>query len=125
MEQIKAVEFTSTKAISKVDTDRSNVPTGKYIEKTLENTYDEKRTTENNASTAIKNNCHYSFGSGVGSLLSRESRNSSICDGFGCSLRATTELQVNAGQKRSITLYLCGSCVNKFRDQSQRTKLGE
>jgi hypothetical protein len=78
----------------------------------------------------IKKNCD-SPDREVGSLQSSESESplesvspmsqdikltQNLCEGNGCNQRATAELQLNAGQKRSITLYLCDSCINKFRD---------
>jgi hypothetical protein len=38
----------------------------------------------------------------------------SICDGFGCSETAITEITVNAGQLGTVNLYLCEKCIPKF-----------
>jgi hypothetical protein len=37
-----------------------------------------------------------------------------ICDGYGCSETATTEITANAGQLGTINLNLCEKCVPKF-----------
>ena len=67
----------------------------------------------------------------VGSLQSRESRNSSVnplsqdirptqvnknlCDGNGCSRESTTEIEVNVGELGIIKLNLCENCKPKFK----------
>jgi hypothetical protein len=69
----------------------------------------------------------------VGSLQSSESRNPSefanpmsqdtqptqvnknLCDCNGCSLAATTEIEVNVGELGIIKLNLCENCIPKFK----------
>jgi hypothetical protein len=92
MEQIKAVESTSTKTISKIDTDRSNASQGEYIEKSFRIDNGE-RTFENSTSTTI----------------------SLRCDGFGCNREAKIELTVKAGYLGAINLNLCENCRPKFK----------
>jgi hypothetical protein len=127
------------KLMRKIDLERGDVPRSKYLLRILERMYSNEEQYEGK-----NTNCDTQFQCSprVEALRSHELRDqqnlivpmdqekkqskvNNICDAIGCNLRSTTELQVNAGQKRSITLYLCGSCVNKFRDQSQQTKLGE
>jgi hypothetical protein len=109
----------------KIDVERGDVPRSKYLLRILERIYLKEELSEGKNSN---------FDTQFEMLRSREPRDqqdlivpldqeikqpeiSNICDAVGCNLKATTELQVNAGQKRSITLYLCGSCVNKFRGE--------
>ena len=42
--------------------------------------------------------------------------NNNICEGVGCSNKATVQLAVKAGQERTIQLSLCKDCVSKFED---------
>jgi uncharacterized protein YlaI len=42
--------------------------------------------------------------------------NNSICDAVGCSNKATVELTVNVGRKRTIQLFLCKDCISKFEE---------
>jgi hypothetical protein len=39
-----------------------------------------------------------------------------VCDGYGCSSRAKSQLEVNVGPKKTISLSLCESCKTKFND---------
>jgi hypothetical protein len=39
-----------------------------------------------------------------------------ICEGIGCSKKATNCLQVIGGSKGDITLYLCKKCTKLFDD---------
>jgi uncharacterized protein YlaI len=43
--------------------------------------------------------------------------NNSICEAVGCSNKATVELTVNVGRKRTIQLFLCKDCVSKFEEE--------
>jgi hypothetical protein len=40
--------------------------------------------------------------------------NKDLCEAFGCSAKATTEISVKVGQQGTISLRLCNDCVNKF-----------
>jgi hypothetical protein len=108
MVQTKAVEFTSTKNISKIDTDRSNTTQGEYVGKTLRSNGGE-RILENST------NCQDSYDHGVRGLQSRGLTNISICDGFGCNREAIIKIVVNAGELGTIDLNLCGDCRLKFK----------
>ena len=113
-----------TEMISKIDTERGDIPRSRYILRVLRER--NKLKEEGRSSNTTKNNnSQDSPNREVGSLQSSESKSpmsqdikltQNLCEGNGCNQRATTELQLNAGQRRSITLYLCDSCVNKFRD---------
>jgi hypothetical protein len=39
-----------------------------------------------------------------------------VCDGYGCSSRAKSQLVVNVGPKKTISLSLCERCKSKFND---------
>jgi hypothetical protein len=110
----------------KIDLDRGDVSRSKFLLRILERIYSNEELSEGKNS-----NCNTQFQSAprVKILRSQEQdlivprdqeikqpEVNCICDSIGCNLRATTELHVNAGKKRSIILYLCGNCVNKFRD---------
>jgi hypothetical protein len=126
------------KLMRKIDMERGDVSRSKYLLRILEKKYSRDELYEGKSS-----NCDTQFQCNprVETLISHDPRDqqdlivtmdqeirqpkvNNVCDAVGCNLGATTELQVNAGQKGSITLYLCGSCVNKFRDQSEQTKGG-
>lgn len=38
----------------------------------------------------------------------------SICEGLGCSAKATSKVPVEVGAKASIVLLLCGKCKQRF-----------
>lgn len=38
----------------------------------------------------------------------------SVCEGFGCSERATQEIKLSVGTLGKITLNICGKCQSKF-----------
>jgi hypothetical protein len=118
----------------KIDLDRGDVSRSKFLLRILE------RYSNEELSEGKNSNCDTQFQCAprVKTLRSHEQdlivtrdqeikqpEVNSICDSVGCNLRAITELHVNAGQKRSITLYLCGNCVNKFRDSPNGKDWGE
>ena len=41
----------------------------------------------------------------------------SICDGFGCSQEATTQIDEKIGEMGRIVLDLCDECLMEFREQ--------
>jgi hypothetical protein len=45
---------------------------------------------------------------------------SSICEAVGCSNKATINLVVNVGPDRTIRLFLCKNCVQKFEDEAAK-----
>jgi hypothetical protein len=113
----------------KIDLERGDVPRSKYLLRILERMYPNELYQGKNSNCDTQFQCNPR----VKTLRSHEPQDlivtrdqeikpsvNNICDAVGCNLRATTELKVNAGQNRSITLYLCGNCVNKFRDSPNR-----
>src|SRR5918994_2024744 len=102
----------------KIDLERGDVPRSKYLLRILEVMY------SNELYGGKNSNCDTQFQCNPRVKRSHETRDqqdlivptdqeikqpavNNICDVVGCNLRATTERQVSAGQKRSITLYLC------------------
>jgi hypothetical protein len=119
----------------KIDIDRGDVPRSKFLLRILERIYSNEELSEEKNS-----NCDTQFqvAPRVKTLRSHEQdlivtrdqeikqpEVNSIRESVGCNLRATTELHVNAGQKKSITLILCGNCVSKFSDSPNRKNWGE
>ena len=49
------------------------------------------------------------------SIQSTEVKN--ICDGYGCSNAATTQIDEEIGEMGRIVLDLCDDCLLKFREQ--------
>jgi hypothetical protein len=45
--------------------------------------------------------------------------NNNTCEAAGCFAKATTKIDVKVGNQGTISLDLCGNCVNKF-DQKER-----
>jgi hypothetical protein len=37
-----------------------------------------------------------------------------ICEAFGCSAKATTQIAVKVGKRGTIILHLCRNCVDRF-----------
>jgi hypothetical protein len=124
--------------ISRIDLERGDVPRSKYLLRILERMYSSEKAYEGmNNKCSTQDSCDYRVESlshesnsphqdlfiPIGQKL-LQSETSSICNAVGCNAGATTEIQVNAGQKGSITLSLCGNCVDKFRDQAQLDKAG-
>ncbi|MGB6672380.1 MAG: hypothetical protein WBE34_08100 [Candidatus Nitrosopolaris sp.] len=48
------------------------------------------------------------------SNLSPETNNSVICEGVGCSAKATTKVTTRLGSDGTILLFLCDNCNSKF-----------
>jgi hypothetical protein len=43
--------------------------------------------------------------------------NKDICEAYGCSAKATTDIKVKVGKQGKISLLLCKECVNRFTDK--------
>jgi hypothetical protein len=42
--------------------------------------------------------------------------NKKICEAFGCLAVATTEITLEIGQQRAVSLHLCKNCVVRFQE---------
>jgi hypothetical protein len=47
-------------------------------------------------------------------IVISERANKEICEAVGCFAQATEKIEVKVGEKGTICLYLCSSCVGKF-----------
>jgi hypothetical protein len=122
-----------TEIISKIDTERGDIPRSRYILRVLRDSNMNKLKEEGRSSTTTKNNnSQDSPDREVGSLQSSESRNplefanpmsqdtkpnqinKNLCDCNGCSREATTEIEVNVGELGIMKLNLCEGCKPKF-----------
>ena len=50
----------------------------------------------------------------MSSNLTFKEINKEICNAFGCSDKATEEVNVDAGKFGTITLHICKNCSSKF-----------
>ena len=125
-----------TEIISKIDTERGDIPRSRYILRVLRDTYSKgnKLKEEGRNSTATKNNdSQDSPDRRFETLQSSESRstlefansmsqdtkptqvNKNLCDGNSCSRKATSEIEVSIGELGTIKLNLCENCIPKFK----------
>jgi|SRR5215203_5841885 len=127
-----------TEIISKIDTERGDIPRSRYILRVLQDTYS-KGNKLGRSSTATKNdNSQDSPDRRLETLQSDESRspsefansmsqatkhiqiNKNLCEGNGCSRTATTEIEVNVGELGIIKLNLCENCIPKFKQSTTK-----
>ena len=52
------------------------------------------------------------------------SEDNNICEAIDCFEKSTTEITVKVGKKGTITLSLCGSCINKFAQKEKVLESG-
>jgi hypothetical protein len=118
--------------ISKIDTERGDIPRSRYILRVLRDTYS-KGNKLGRGNTATKNNSQDSPDRRLETLQSGESKspselvnsmsqvnrpiqiNKNLCDCNGCNRDATTEIEVNVGELGIIRLNLCKNCIPKFK----------
>src|SRR5829696_8732114 len=102
-----------TEIISKIDTERGDIPRSRYILRVLRDTYSKGNELGRDSTSTKSNISQDSPDRKVGSLQSSESRNplelvnsmsqdtkhtqvnKNLCDGNGCSREATKEIEVN------------------------------
>ena len=103
--------------ISKIDTERGDIPRSRYILRVLRDTCS-KGNKLGSDSTATKKVIVKSPSELVNSMSQVTKPiqiNKNLCDCNGCSRDATTEIEVNVGELGIIRLNLCKNCIPKFK----------
>jgi len=105
--------------ISKIiDAQLEDIPRSRWIIRILESTHK-----QNNNTTKLgcqrKGNREDSLETQIGlhnqvNLFRQSQPSNQNCEAIGCSAQATERIQVKVGEKGTICLYLCSSCVGKF-----------
>jgi hypothetical protein len=127
-----------TEIISKINTERGDIPRSRYILRVLQDTY--SKWNKLGSITTKNNNSQDSPNCRVSSLQSGESRspsqftnsmsqdtkptqfNKNLCECNGCTRVATTQIEVDVGDLGIIKLNLCENCIPKFQQSITKEK---